>query len=72
MEEMARLIEEIGLRSEVLGPRQEWSPLPPKAYQRRHAAFWGVVDSMLSSEPGTYEELPDWMTEVATAQLLNN
>jgi hypothetical protein len=72
MEELPAGIEELGLRSEFLGPRAEWSPVSIKTYQRRHGAFWGIVDCMIRSVPGEYEDLPDWMTEIASDQLTDN
>lgn len=72
MDELAAGLERLGLRSELLGPEQEWSPVPVSQYQRRHAAFWGLVDDVIHSEPGDYDDLPSWMTEDATNELAQN
>lgn len=71
-DELGSALEQLGLRSELLGPRMEWAPLPVNQYQRRHARFWGLVDHLIHSEPGEYDDLPNWMTEVATIELTDN
>lgn len=58
-----------GLRSEGLGPDPEWAPCSPVVFQRIHARYWGIVAVMIDGETGGYEDLPDWMTEIATEQL---
>ena len=67
-----RILDELGLNTEAVGPLAEWSPVPPGPFQRRHAAFWGMVDRMYHDEDGPVENIPDWMSEAATEQLLNN
>lgn len=61
-----------GLRSECLGHPLDWDPQPPAEFQRRHNEFWSMVSGMIQAEPGDYEDLPDWMTEVASDQLEND
>jgi hypothetical protein len=65
-------LEGLGLLTEALGPQVEWSPVPPTAFQRRHDMFWRVVAAVLESEPGTYDDLPEYLTESATEQLQAN
>ena len=74
MEDLDRLIflREVGLRSDGIGPRAEWSPVPENAFQRRHDRFWRTVAGILEDEPGEYDDLPEWMTEDASEQLLIN
>lgn len=74
MDNLDRLISlrEVGLRSEGIGPTEEWSPCPNDVFQRRHDVFWRIVGALLESEEGTYEDLPDYLTETATQQLENN
>jgi len=61
-----------GLMTTGLGPDQEWSPAPIDQHRARHDMFWKLVAALLCTEPGEYDDLPDWMTEVGTAALLNN
>lgn len=72
MDDLGAGLERLGLRSELLGPEPEWAPLPVGQYQRRHARFWGMVDALIHSEPGGYDDLPQWMTEIAALQLTDN
>jgi hypothetical protein len=65
-------LEGLGLLTEALGPQAEWAPVPPNAYQRRHDTFWRIVAALLESEPGDYDDLPDYMTETGTDQLQAN
>lgn len=65
-------LEGLGLLTEALGPQAEWSPVPPAQYQRRHDMFWKVVTGVLQSEPGEYDDLPDYLTETASEQLQAN
>lgn len=61
-----------GLRSELLGVVEEWDPVPPDQFQRRHDQYWSLVDRMIQAEPGNYGDLPDWMTEVGSDRLAEN
>lgn len=62
----------VGLRSECLGHPLDWDPKPPAEFQKRHSEFWSVVSGTISDEPGDYDDLPEWMTEVATDLLEDN
>lgn len=62
----------VGLRSEGIGPHEEWDPVPPGDHQVRHNTFWKNIAGMISSEPGDYDDLPEWMTETASQQLEAN
>lgn len=61
-----------GLMTSGVGPRLEWSPAPVVEHARRHDTFWKLVAALLLTEPGEYDDLPDYLTETATAQLLAN
>lgn len=65
-------LRKVGLRSDGIGPHEEWSPVPEGAFQRRHDGFWRAVAGMIEDEPGEYEDLPEWMTEEAAEELLIN
>lgn len=69
---LALRLEGLGLFTEGLGPQAEWAPVPPRVFQRRHDTFWQVVARMLESEPGEYDDLPDYLTETASEQLEAN
>lgn len=62
----------LGLMTLGLGPRLEWSPAPPDVHQRRHDTFWRLVAAMFEAEPVDYDDLPEWMTEVASQALETN
>lgn len=34
--------------------------------------FWGMVETIVASFPGGYDDLPEWCTEDGTAQLEMN
>lgn len=74
MDELDReaLLARLGLRSEALGPPEEWLPVTPDQYQRRHQSWWAFVLGVLEDEPGEYEDLPHWMTEQGSEALLAN
>jgi hypothetical protein len=74
MENLDRLISlrEVGLRSEGIGPTEEWSPCPNDTFQRRHDRFWRIVAALLETEPGGYDDLPEYLTETASEQLADN
>lgn len=61
-----------GLMTTGLGPHLEWSPAPVAEHAARHDRFWKLVAAILLTEPGDYDDLPDWMTEAGTTALLNN
>lgn len=61
-----------GLRSEGLGPPLEWDAVTPEVFQKRHNGFWVLVAGLIKSEPGEYDDLPQWMTEDAAEQLQSN
>jgi hypothetical protein len=71
-ERVSRILDAVGLRSEYLGPLQEWKPAPPDTFQKRHDAFWSLVTALLESEPADYDDLPEWMTEDAALILMEN
>lgn len=67
------MLERLGLRSEALGPPEEWAAVDPATFQKRHAQFWSLVAGIIRDEPEeNYDDLPDWMTEVGTEQLEAN
>jgi hypothetical protein len=74
MADLDRLIalRAVGLRSEGIGPDDEWAPVPDFTFQQRHAGFWGQVSDLIENEPGDYDDLPRWMTEDAAEQLEHN
>jgi hypothetical protein len=75
MDNLDRLIalRDRGMRTEGLGPEQEWHPVSDTEHQIRHNRFWaGVVSPLLADEPGEYDDLPSWMTEDATDLLTKN
>lgn len=62
-----------GVRSQFLGPLREWVlSHTRKEWDGIHDSFWMLVQELIEDEPGTYEELPDWMTEVAIELLEQN
>lgn len=61
-----------GLMTTGLGPDLEWFPVPVIEHADRHDIFWKLVAALLLTEPGTYDELPDYLTETGTEQLLAN
>lgn len=61
-----------GLMTEGLGPDPEWAPVPVPEFAARHDTFWKIVGALLLSEPFDYDDLPKWMTEAATAALIDN
>lgn len=61
-----------GLMTEGLGPDLEWSPVPVIEFRDRHDTFWKLVAALLLTEPGEYDDLPDYLTETATALLEAN
>lgn len=71
---MARALhlEGSGLLTEGLGPQREWKPSPPAEYQQRHDMFWCIVTGILNDADEDYDDLPDYMTEVGTEQLVAN
>jgi hypothetical protein len=71
-DEAQGLVERLGLRTEGLGPVEEWQPVTRSIFQQRHANYWGLVSGLVQDEPGTYDELPEWMTEDASERLLDN
>jgi hypothetical protein len=68
-ERLARLLNRVGLRSEVLGPIEEWSPVDAATYQTRHDKFWQTVTQLL---PDDEDDEAFWMTEAAADQLEHN
>lgn len=66
---MMALWTEEGLLTEGIGPQVEWSPVVPLKAQERHRLYWSAVSGMI---PDDEDDEPYWMTEAATAQLLNN
>ena len=60
-----------GLTSE-LGPGEEWIIADEDSWSDTYHGFWEIVEKLILGERGSYEELPDWMTETATDALLNN
>jgi hypothetical protein len=71
-ERLIAVLYAVGLRSEGIGPTDEWSPSPPAVYQKRHDMFWSIVAAILEAEPGDYDDLPIYLTECATDQLNDN
>lgn len=69
--ERALVLYRSGVWTEAIGPEQEWSPVGIVLFQARHNQFWSLVEGMIRAEPGDYDDLPEWMTESATAQLEN-
>lgn len=59
----------VGLRSEGLGPIQEWAPVHSAIYQKRHDKFWRTVSALL---PDDEDEEAYWMTEDAALELKHN
>lgn len=74
MDELERslILHRVGLRSECLGYPPEWDPQSPAEFQRRHHSFWSVVARIIRDEPGTYDDLPEWMTETGSEALEAN
>lgn len=68
----AVLLHRLGLHTEALGPPEEWQPIPAGPHQRRHSDFWFMVAALIKSEPGDYDDLPEWMTETGSEQLEAN
>lgn len=66
------MLERLGLRSEALGPPDEWQPVTPDRHQDRHRKYWGVVTDLIEDEPGEYEDLPEWMKEEGSEALIAN
>lgn len=59
-----------GLRSEGIGPDQEWDPVPADEFQRRHNSFWENVASGIM--PDNEDDEPFWMSVDATNRLREN
>lgn len=65
----ARVLPE-GVRSQFLGPLVEWIlSHTSDEFDKTDDPFWGIVEALIKSTPGTYDDLPDWMTETATELL---
>lgn len=65
----AGLLARLGLRTEALGPPEEWSPSDPATYQRRHDQFWRAI---LDIVPDDDADEPFWMTSDASTELMLN
>lgn len=62
-----------GVRSQFLGPLREWVVSSTDAeFDATNDPFWEIVEQLIKTTPGTYDQLPDWMTETATDLLADN
>jgi hypothetical protein len=61
-----------GLMTSGLGPDDEWCPTPVNDHAVLHDTFWKLVAALLMTEPGEYDDLPDYLTETATQLLEAN
>lgn len=62
-----------GVRSQFLGPLLEWVLSHDWAeWDQVHDDFWRLVQDLIGDEPGDYDDLPEWMTELATELLESN
>ena len=71
-QDRAIILDGFGLSTNGIGPHAEWSPAPRAVFQLRHNAFWGLVSGIITSEPEDYDDLPDYLTEIASEQLEAN
>lgn len=64
-----------GIESSFLGPPGEWILACPTLWMLSRMAFWDIVSDLMVHEGGRdadYDDLPDWMTEIATELLKSN
>ena len=58
-------------QSHLLGPEREWAPVPVEAFDVQESLFWELVEQIILSFPGTYDDVPWPFTEMASQTLMS-
>lgn len=57
--------------SNLIGPEFEWCTWPDgESYHTEQSLFWWVVEGIIQSFPGTYDDVPWHYTEKAAERLM--